>query len=408
MVLVSTFQINAAAVKKSIDDSKENKLVKDTSKSGSKKEVPAIIAFEIVDEPEQNATGKSNPKRTIDSSLGYGYHGHSNSYGLQHSQPGKKFVIYKYSQEDITPSAQDSTSVQYSDIQKSIGYKLQTVASHLDSKLPLTGKAPASTYIPQQPVTQYYNPKNTLYTTYDQHGLGGVSNQIPYANAGRSNLVPVIILRVYSNQLENPGTALHTNLPQSSPYSDLNNINLQAYLQNYVQQYLQSQQQSYQPVYNQQHYQQTYSYVPNYQTHSNPSTYANYPSQRHTQIYASPSHPQTTGLSTYKSVSYPTYVAPQPGYANNEPNDVQYVYDNNVQPQYSYVYQNPQQQEYYQSNSQQYESNEDYSSSGSYLPPEEAQSSTKTPYNYHAHLARESVKTKRSKLEKSVSQEKKT
>lgn len=53
----------------------------------------AIIAIEIVDPSKK--TDSKNVKRTIESSLGYGYQNNV------HSQP--KFQIYKYSQHDIPP-----------------------------------------------------------------------------------------------------------------------------------------------------------------------------------------------------------------------------------------------------------------------------------------------------------------
>ncbi|KAF5294262.1 hypothetical protein FQR65_LT10848 [Abscondita terminalis] len=399
--LLYCLRAEAGSIKKTIDDSpSENKITTDTLKV-DKKPLPAIVAIEIVDEPDKNSTGK-NSKRTIESSLGYGYHDSPNSYDNNH---GKKFVIYKYSQHDI-PASPDYSSINsyskpyssHTDVQKSIGYNLGTVTSHINRKqptsTPLYTRTTAST-------PQYYNSDNTFYTTYDQQGLGGISNQIPQQAQTHSGTVPVIFLKVYTNQLTSPNTPLYTNLPQSHPYSNLNNINLQAYLQNYLQQYLQSQQVVYQPTY-QQEYVQHYQQPQEYQTNS--PTYENYPSPQHTRVvfHSNNGHipstkPQTGGLSAYKSVSYPTYVPPQHDQLNEiQQASLQYSYttdDKNDNQAYMYVYpNNGYQAVYYQDNNDQYyQTNQNYEDDTN----SEIQVTTSQPYNYHAHPKKEPVKEKR-------------
>lgn len=69
-----------------VDDGKVKRKVNESPK--------AIVAIEIVD-PDNKS---KNSKRTIDSSLGYGY---QSVFGATHQQP--KYQIYKYSQQDIPP-----------------------------------------------------------------------------------------------------------------------------------------------------------------------------------------------------------------------------------------------------------------------------------------------------------------
>lgn len=83
-VLFCLLGVNAAS-KKSLDS------------EAAPQEKKAILAIEIVD-PSQKTDGK-NAKRTIESSLGYGYQN-------GHSQP--KYQVYKYSQHDIPPYKGDN------------------------------------------------------------------------------------------------------------------------------------------------------------------------------------------------------------------------------------------------------------------------------------------------------------
>ncbi|KAF5282043.1 hypothetical protein FQA39_LY00567 [Lamprigera yunnana] len=415
VALLYAAEVKAASFKKNINEAPEVNKILDTPKIQSKKSSPpAIIAIEIVDEPEKNTTGKNTSKRTIESSLGYGFHGPPNSYNNQNN---KKFVIYKYSQHDIPPSS----SYQYinrphgpqAEIQKSIEYNLGSVTSH--GNLQSYEQTPSSVYnVPKQTSTQYYNPGNTFYATYDQQGLGGISNQIPYQQQQQPGVVPVILLKVYSNQLTNPNTALYTDLPQSHPYSELNNVNIQSYLQNYLQQYLETQRQPqpqpqpqqqvvYQPTYD--HSQSLYSqnYQDPIQYQSSLQTYENYPSDQHTkvvfhsntaQVPVSASYKVSESPSaSYKSVSFPMYVAPQ----QEQSQDLQYEYgidDANSKQSYMYYYPSDvYQDQVYQQNNRYYQQAETDPRSSISAEAE----ATSAPYNYHAHPKKQVNKEKRNK-----------
>ncbi|XP_044254903.1 uncharacterized protein LOC123005287 [Tribolium madens] len=156
--------------------SKSPKKFKDESKKLpiKSKNSPAIIAIEIVD-PNENKTSK-NSKRTIDSSLGYGY------------QAPPKFQVYKYSQHDIPPY-----------------------------------RGPQETF----------KPGTTFYSSVDNQGhVGGLSSYLPQ---GHEPQVPVIILRVFPSQLADPSAVLHPNLPQTHPLAPVvNSIDVHALLMKYV------------------------------------------------------------------------------------------------------------------------------------------------------------------------------
>ncbi|KAK4886729.1 hypothetical protein RN001_003000 [Aquatica leii] len=415
MMTLYAFRGDAASIKKTIDqDPSQNKITTEAPKSSNKKSPPAIIAIEIIDEPQKNGTGKNNSKRTIESSLGYGYQGPLNSYNHEDNHHGKKFVIYKYSQQDI-PSSSQYSSFEYNrpnnyqtDIQKSIDYHLGSVTSYANHNPSIKNESPDILYrTPTQPQSQSYNTGNTFYTTFDQQGLGGFSNQVPHQSQAQTGLVPVIFLKVYSNQLTNQNLPLYTNLPQSHQYSDLNSINLQAYLQNYLQQYLQSEQAVYQPTYQQpqQAYVQNYQVRNNYQP--NLPSYENYPSEQHTKVVFPSSNKaqdplkkiyKTLGLSAYKSVSYPMYVAPQQSESSvklEQPN-VQYAYstDNkNVDQRYLYMHSdNTYEPVYYQDNVEYYQAADNYEDNSNVG----VQETTVQPYNYHAHAIPQATKEKRS------------
>lgn len=73
---------------------KSSKSGADTSESSKKS---AIIAIQIID-PEEEESGNKHSKRTIGSSLGYGYQ-NNNIYEAKVSPP--RYEVYRYSQHDI-------------------------------------------------------------------------------------------------------------------------------------------------------------------------------------------------------------------------------------------------------------------------------------------------------------------
>lgn len=281
---------------------------KSISSSQNRLESPAIIAIEIVDDDADDETITKNTKRTIESSLGYGYH---NSLGTV-SKP--KFEIYKYSQHDIPPyrgnvkdyfaskSNHQKIDGDQFQIQKSIRYDLGTRTQHI----------PAA-HVKHQPGI-------TLFTTLDQQGhVGEISEQVPsqaYQAHSMSGHVPIIILRVYTNQLANADN-LYPNLPQNHPYSGLNSINLQSLLSNYMtsmihhpQVYVQQQQQQ-QPL-PQEHYHEQYH---EQETHSGLQTHENYPDDAHTRVIFHKQPKQTKSTEVYyTSPAHNNYQAVTPAY----------------------------------------------------------------------------------------------
>lgn len=118
----------------------------------------------------------------------------------------------------------------------------------------------AGTRIEVDPKYQHY--PATLYSTVGSNGqVGGLSTQFPQQGHGHGRTVPVIILRVFADQIGQPHNAIYPALPQTHPYSNqLNRINLQQLVTNYLQQHLQ---QNYvQPEYGAPSYQQP---APQYQ-----------------------------------------------------------------------------------------------------------------------------------------------
>lgn len=207
---------------------------------------PAILAIEIVDGNDNSTDVRNNTKRTIESALGYGFQG--NYYT---TNQGKKYMVYPYSQRDIPPSQAKSDASKYLsqtlNIQKSVSYNLGTKIEPVVA----TGKqlftpAPSQAYV--QPSSGYY--PSTLFSTVGQSGqIGGLTPNFPTHAQTAAASVPVIILRVYSNQLSD-NAAIYPNLPQTHPYaSNLNSVNLQAILANYLQQQYYQAQQAYKPVY---------------------------------------------------------------------------------------------------------------------------------------------------------------
>ncbi|CAH0561043.1 unnamed protein product [Brassicogethes aeneus] len=247
--------IDARSKKKSSKDQLE-------TKSKHKKVPSAIVAIEIVD-PNENKTSSRNKKRTIESSLGYGY-----------QQP--KFEVYKYSQHDI-PAWKGSNNLfsgSYT-VQKSISYTLPT------QKYTEVNNAPSKMYLPG----------TRLYSTLDQNGhIGQLSQNVPVDTQGGHNpQVPVIILRVLPNQLNDPHGSLHANLPTSHPFAaNINSLDIQSLLSNYLQQGQQAyQQQQYEQPQQQVYQQEQPQAEPGYQYESPKSqllTHENYPSSAHTRV----------------------------------------------------------------------------------------------------------------------------
>lgn len=247
-------------------------------KTKHKKVPTAILAIEIVD-PNENKTSTRNSKRTIESSLGYGY-----------QQP--KYEVYKYSQHDIPPyrgnkNVFSGSSSKNSDllVQKSIAYTLPSQKyTQVD-----TG------------VSQQYQPGTRLYSTLDQQGQ--ISQLSTHAPQGYQGLhVPVVILRVYPNQLTDSGSSLHANLPKSHPLaSNINSLDIQSLLNNYLQN---SQLQMY-------HQQAQVYQQPIYQTQGYPQQ--NYQQQEHAYEYETPagqSYNEEPGQS-YNEEPGQSYTAPQ-------------------------------------------------------------------------------------------------
>ncbi|XP_060530654.1 GATA zinc finger domain-containing protein 10 isoform X2 [Cylas formicarius] len=185
-------------------------------KSKSETQPPAIIAIQIVD-PNENSTSSKNSKRTIDSSLGYGYQNNI----LGSSKP--RYEVYKYSQHDI-PAYQSDTARPALDhpkvqVQKSIQYRLPTVTEY------------------QKDGSDQIQPGTTLFSTINAKGqVGDLSSSLPQSSITYDDRpVPVIILRIYPQQLKD--SSLFANLPRSHPFaSRINNVDLQALLAQYLKQ----------------------------------------------------------------------------------------------------------------------------------------------------------------------------
>lgn len=400
--------LDAASIKKVISESSvksevQSKPSKLSTKQSSppSQEVPAIVAIEIVNGKENSSsTSKNTSKRTIESSLGYGY---SNSqFG---GEPPKKFMIYKYSQHDIPPLNYNQGATGHASLQNSIGYHLGSTTTHIEQQPSVEVKQP----VYQAPIaSQYYNPSTTLYTTFNHQGqLGGLSQQVPYQNLGHTGMVPVIILRVYTNQLVSPDTALHTNFPHSHPYSGLNNVNLQELLQHYVQNYLQTNAHVYQRLYHNLHGLQG-AYAPDEYISDLPTS-ENYPSKHHTRVIFHsnnnghiPEYPKasykTAGLSSYKTAPLADYKTSQPGYVEVQTPDSQYAYTagSHVDQPYAYVYPSQLGQGAYYQQEQEYADSQGENIAP--VPPTAGQDSQNEPYNYHAH----SHKQRRSKKNSST------
>lgn len=252
----------------------------------------AILAIEIVDGNENSTGLRNNTKRTIESALGYGYQG--NYYP---TSAGKKFMIYPYSQQDIpAPTKSHGVSGEYQDlnIQKSVSYNLGTkieAAAQISKDIFTPNTKQDAAYSQEQ---SYY--PSTLFSTVNQGGMvGDLSASFPSQHPTASTTVPVIILRVYTNQLADQ--AIYPNLPQSHPYANnLNSINLQSILSNYIQQYM------YQMT--QQMQKHPYQYQSSYPSQSNNNNliYQEYSGQNYYQM------PQTT-YQQYQQSHVPKAVA---------------------------------------------------------------------------------------------------
>jgi len=315
--LVFALTVDAKVIKKSKDTTSKKTPIKKT------KLAPAIIAIEIVD-PNDNSTklGKGR-KRTIESSLGYGYQ----SFFESLPKP-PRYEVYKYSQQDIPPikSGYDYSHIGFSknsnsyNIQKSIQYDLGTKTEY------------------RQQAQPQYQP-GTLFTTVDQNGhVNPLSSQQPQVHGGQ--MVPVIVLRVYTNQLGQPGS-LHANIPQNHPYYNLNTVDLQnlvaGYYKNHQKQQNQYQQEAPQQVSNHYHQQprQRYEYQQSVQAprgyehqqaqaqqpqqhyqQEHLQTYENYPDDAHTKVIFRKEQPKrfkiTVPKNTFSHVEVQEHVQEYP------------------------------------------------------------------------------------------------
>lgn len=148
-----------------------------------------------------------------------------------------------------------------------------------------------------QDTKSYHQSGITLFTTLDQQGhVGQITEQFPpQAYQSMSSHVPIIVLRVYTDQLGNAEN-LYPNLPESHPYVNLNSINLQSLLSNYMQAivqntphaYQQQQQQQEQPYQQSQVYQQQQQEV-----YQHPQLYQQQGSYQQSEIYQKPIQQQT-------------------------------------------------------------------------------------------------------------------
>lgn len=331
---------NAKSIKKIAKEEVSTENKKEESNIETTTPQPAIVAIEIVDNDADNATLTKNTKRTIESSLGYGYNS-------GRSKP--RYEIYKYSQQDIPPVSNTRTLfVPHNNyeannqfhIQKSIAYNLGSTSNY---QTPVY-KAQQVAQAQPQP-TQYYQPGTTLFSTLNHQGqLGQFSQQIPQQQLAGHHAIPVIVLRVYTKQLSN-AASLYPNLPQTHPYSNLNSIDLQSllsgYVQNMYQQYQQNlYQQQPQTYQTQAHYTQpdyqTQAYQYQQESDANLQTHENYPDEAHTRVIF---HKQPKSAKETETVS--SYQTPNSysGIQFKTP-DTQYVYttshtDNN--PGYYYA-----------------------------------------------------------------------
>ncbi|KAG5898338.1 hypothetical protein JTB14_034321 [Gonioctena quinquepunctata] len=185
----------AKKVKKTSTSSIENS----TSPSKS-----AIIAIQIID-PEDEKTGGKNAKRTIESSLGYGY-GNSFSGGRQQLP---RYQVYKYSQHNIPPY--NGPSINFNHESKN-GYLNH--GSH------------------------QYQPGTTLFSTINQNGhVDALSSNVPSSiNHPADTPIPVIILRILPSQLGSFNQPLYPKIPGSNYFAPIvNSIDLRSLLANYAE-----------------------------------------------------------------------------------------------------------------------------------------------------------------------------
>ncbi|KAJ8922860.1 hypothetical protein NQ315_007895, partial [Exocentrus adspersus] len=175
--------------------------------SKSKPPQNAIIAIQIID-PHENKTDTKNSKRTIESSLGYGY---QSNYVNQHVSP-PKYEVYKYSQHDIPA---------YTPHQ----YNVQSNNYHVPS---------SSKPVQSSGISNFYQPGTVLFSTINQHGqLGELSQQFPGSLESQQYPIPVIILRVHPEQLANP---LYPQLPQNHLHaSAINSIDINSLLSSFIE-----------------------------------------------------------------------------------------------------------------------------------------------------------------------------
>lgn len=372
----------------------------------------ALIAIQIVN-GESSSSGKGkNSKRTIESSLGYGRYQDNNF--VYKSQDGK-FEIYPYSQRDIPPSYYPKSKHPNVEIQPADSYVVGKTHGHGKHQTQYQQHYSSNYQQQQQPsYHSYQNSKpsyqdypNMLFSTITKGQIGDVSPHIPTQfiqypvsdHSGQQLQVPVIILRVYSDQLSH-ANELYPNLPASNPYASyLNMINLQSLLSQYDPSHYQQNQ--YEQPLTQTHYQEP-SHVP--LTENFPLS-ENYPSEAHTKVIIPPKksnkyYKSSTKLTPSTHGYYKTQTEASHGYSYQTQTEAShaggYAYETQTEASYdpsayahpsysSYSSQAPQAS--YASQEVQYPRGNEYSvpvpeAQNYYSQAEQPQTSTETQYLY--------------------------
>ena len=358
ILLVAFTHINASTTKnlKTTTTKDSKAIIKSPSKT-IKKSPPAILAIQIIDSKD-NST--KNSKRTIDKSLGYGHN--QNHFGVT-SKP--KLVYYKYSQQDIPPyrgpartKGLGSYSQNEVNVQRSLEYQYHQ-AHQQPTQQPAQKQSDSYNVQQQQvPLSQYYQPGTTLFTTLNQNGhVSDLSSRIPQQVQEEST--PVIYVKIYSDQLNQLANneALYPNIPESHPNSNLNQVDLQSLLLSYVKNYQYQEQQPYYEQEQQQNYQNQMSYfnqqqIPSdyrqyYGANSLP-THENYPDNAHTRVVFRSNNYNNGHVSEESNGDVSQVLVPQKQTA--ELDQYQQTYSRPVSHQEQYIYNQPQgasQQEYF-------------------------------------------------------------
>ncbi|XP_044730438.1 probable serine/threonine-protein kinase mps1 isoform X2 [Chrysoperla carnea] len=275
----------------------------------------AIIAIQIINstaaEGESKPSG-SNKKRTIEASLGYGGYQGNNFY--YKTQDGKK------------QQQQQQTQNYYYPQQK------QQYQPHYMTQYPSGNSG----------YQQSKQEHTTLFSTINQGQISGLSPNIPAQfvqypvtphGSTQQLQIPVIVLRVYSDQLSH-SNEIYPNLPASNPYASLiNMINLQQLLNGYMQENIaysapQSHQVPQIPQASQQ-YLASPQYEEQQQQQYELPIAENYPKSTHTQVVIKPKKqyyksPKAMGV----SVTTPTGFSYKALPSQNQQQHAQYVYTN--------------------------------------------------------------------------------